>query len=67
MIENFEDVEKIKLIDCPMYNEFSVIILYKDGLTKIIELNSSKEAEELYYELNTQFEYYRQNNEVNLI
>lgn len=56
MVENFEDVEAIKLIDCPMYKEFSVVILFANGKTKIKELSTSKEANELYNQLMLKFD-----------
>ncbi len=64
---NFEEVEKIKLIDCPMYNEFSVIILLKNGKTIIKDLDTSEEAEDLYNKLQTQLkEYKKSQNELSL-
>lgn len=64
---NFEDVEKIKLIDCPMYNEYSVIILFKNGNTFIKDLDTSEEAETLYNQLNAKLkEYKKSQNEISL-
>ncbi|MBR4998264.1 MAG: hypothetical protein IKY10_00135 [Clostridia bacterium] len=58
MIKNFEDVVRIKLIDCPMYNEYSVVILLKNGNTIIKDLDSSEEAEGLYNTLISQLKEY---------
>jgi len=67
MLENYENVEKIKLIDCPMYEEYSVIVLFKDGKTRVIDLDTSEEAIELYQMYMQEFnEFKKQNNQKTL-
>jgi len=67
MIKNFEDVEKIKLIDCPMYDEYSVVILLKNGKTIIKDLDTSEEAIKLYNQYMKEFkEYKKSQNEISL-
>lgn len=47
VLKNISKVENIKLEDCSIYNEYSVIVLYKDG-SDIIICDDSKEANKLY-------------------
>lgn len=47
VLDNISKVENIKLEDCSIYNEYSVIVLYKDS-SDIIICNDSKEANKLY-------------------
>lgn len=47
VLENISKVENIKLEDCSIYNEYSVIVLYKDS-SDIIICNDSKEANKIY-------------------
>ena len=60
MIINFEDVENIKLIDCSMYKEYSVLILFKNGDTFIKDLDTSEEAQKLYNTLYQQFQQFKE-------
>lgn len=47
---NIKDVEEIKLEDCKVYDEYSVIVLYKND-SDIILCDDSEEANNIYNRL----------------
>lgn len=47
VLNNMENVQTIKLEDCKIYQEYSVIVLYKNN-SEIIVCESSEEANKLY-------------------
>ena len=65
MIENFEDVVRIKLIDCPMYEEYGVVVVFEKS-SKVIDCDTSEEAETLYNKLNKQLQEFKANKESTL-
>lgn len=47
VLSRLEDVEEIKLEDCKVYNEFSVVVLYPND-SDIIICDNSKDANRIY-------------------
>ena len=50
VLTNIKDVEEIKLEDCKVYDEYSVIVLYKND-SDIILCDDSEEANNIYNRL----------------
>ncbi len=46
--KNISNIKEIKLEDCEVYYEFSVIVFYKDGKKDIIICDTSEEANFIY-------------------
>ena len=59
MIENFEEVVRIKLIHCPMYEEYGVVIVFEKG-SKVIDCETSEEAQALYNRLTKQLKDFKE-------
>ncbi len=58
VLTNIKDVEEIKLEDCKVYDEYSVIVLYKND-SDIILCDDSEEANNIYNRLMSAFNDYK--------
>lgn len=47
VLKNIKNIQDVKLEDCKIYQEYSVIVLYKNN-SEIIVCESSEEANKLY-------------------
>lgn len=65
ILENIANIEEIKIEDCVIYNEYSVIVLYKDG-SDIIECENSEEANALYDSLTNKLNQHKKANNLEL-
>lgn len=58
VLTNIQNVEEIKLEDCKIYNEYSVIVLYKND-SDILFCDDSEEANDIYNRLMSAFNDYK--------
>ena len=58
VLTNIKDVEEIKLEDCKVYDEYSVIVLYKND-SDIILCDDIEEANNIYNRLMSAFNDYK--------
>ena len=61
ILQNILEIEEIKIEDCAIYNEYSVIVLYKEG-SDIIECENSEEANSLFDFLTIKLNQYKEIN-----
>lgn len=57
-LDNISKVENVKLENCDIYKEYSVVVLYKDD-SDIIICEDSKEANTIYSILSKQLSAYK--------
>ena len=64
--KNIEKIQEIKLEDCDIYNEYSVIVIYEHH-SDIIICENSGNANVLYGYLSAAFQDYKNNNRISEI
>ena len=63
MLKNLSNIVEIKIEDCEVYNEYSVIVLYEQG-SDIIVCSDTKQVNNLYNYLTKRFnEFQSENNQ----
>jgi len=63
VLKNLSNIVEIKIEDCEVYNEYSVIVLYEHG-SDIIVCSDTKQVNNLYNYLTERFnEYQSENNQ----
>lgn len=63
VLKNLSNIVEIKIEDCEVYNEYSVIVLYEQG-SDIIVCNDTKQVNNLYNYLTKRFnEFQSENNQ----
>ncbi len=60
VLRNLESIEEIKLEDCKIYNEYSVVVLYQND-SDIIICNDSSDANMIYGYLTKELYKYKSN------
>ncbi len=61
VLKNLSNIVEIKIEDCEVYNEYSVIILYEQG-SDIIVCNDTKQVNNLYNYLTKRFNEFKSEN-----
>lgn len=61
VLKNLSNIVEIKIEDCEVYNEYSVIVLYEQG-SDIIVCNDTKQVNNLYNYLTERFNEYKSEN-----